>query len=648
MARPNPVYDIEIDGQGYMLERGRQGSLSKRAWQVKPRYASLVQQSPLAGRTNPQHPLVEAMEVWPDLAGGYGDDDQGLPGRYRYAENVDCRFRGQVIPGPQVTLTKVATATADVNAWAEVDGRLFFSAGRYVFEVATLDGAVTQRCDLGEDTKVVDMVAFGGQVLVSIGLGASFWVLTPGATPAQDTWTAANDNMGVTYWAVVRNTLWAATSKAAIQALSEGAEPTQSENWGATYTIGDQALAITAMRAQGDFLYIGKENGLHVVDSGWEGVAVTPELESAVDAANCQSMAQWHGRWYVPHVRGLLTYAASEYGHAIGSATPHATAGMDNPARGRVLALAGDDQCLYATIYDGAGSWLLAAREAAEGEQPYVGPLVWHTLARIKGQRCASLHLTGLFSNPRLYLGIGHDVGHVVLPRQGANPLQDPSCEYALTGSVYLPAHDMYAPATAKLWRAVAIEADELTLARYIDVDFRLDKAGPWTHVGRANVSPRHVLALPAHGQAGHTIELRLTYTIPLASKPVRIRRVTLYGAERPESLDQIAVVIRCADRLPLRGGGQCSRNAEEIRETLKALGQAARSVELVDTVGQARRVLVQAGISEEEAEQEGAQPREVLLTVYMTPFETSETRPATGTPFIVGESLVGGPDVLM
>ena len=42
---------------------------------------------------------------------------------------------------------------------------------------------------------------------------------------------------------------------------------------------------------------------------------------------------------------------------------------------------------------------------------------MWHTLARIKGQRCASLHLTGLFSNPRLYLGIGHDVGHVVLPR---------------------------------------------------------------------------------------------------------------------------------------------------------------------------------------------------------------------------------------
>jgi len=841
MARPNPTYDIELDGQGYMLERGKSGRLSKRAWSVTPRYASLAQQSPLAGRYNPQHPLVEAMEVWPDLAGGYGDDDQQLPGRYRYSENVDCRFRGQILPGPKVTPVTVATATANVNCWAELNGRLFFAGGRYVYEVDTTDGSVAQRKDLGSGNAVVDMAAFGGQLYVSLGLADPFWVLTPGATYATDAWAcylptasyafdhdgattlttwADNDSgtvnaslygtwrgaecamwievesggttikisfddkatwpitgmtiltdwaliadelylklpnatetvgrdwslnlhlqdyaarealtvgggfsartakvyrieitqvdaapaveqfrwsdddgatwttgvavdadapitlnhgltvqfgsetlhemgpgykdtwtftaypMGVTYWAVVRNLLWAATDTAVIQGLAEGANGLIPANWGASYSIGDSQLAITAMAAQGDFLFIGKTNGVHVVDSSYQGVAVTPELQSAVHADNCKNMAQWHGLWYVPHIRGLLTYAASEYGHQIGSATPHAVAGKDNPARGQVLALAGDDQWLYALVYSSDGhSWLLAGREAAESERPYVGAMVWHTLAKIASAKCQSLHLTGLFTNPRLYMGQGTNIGYVVLPRQAANPLQDSNSRYALTGSVYLPAHDLYAPATPKIWRAVAIEADELTLARYVEVYYRLNKSGHWGYVGRANVAPRHLLALPAHGVAGYTIELRLDYVIPLDSTPIKIRRVTLYGAERPEALDQLAVVIRCGDRLPTRSGGTCPRNAEQIRAELKALGQATRSVQLVDTVGQEWQVLVQAGIKEEEAEQEGGQPREVLLTVYLTPFETEATPTATGTPFVVGTSLVGGPHILM
>lgn len=647
---PGQAYDLMLDGQGYLLERGKddKSGPSKRAWRVTSRYASLAQQEALSQRYNQQHPLVEAMQVWADLASGYGDDEQLIPGRYRYTENVDCRFRGQIIPGPKVTPIAVPTATDKASCWAEINGRLFFAAGRYVFEIDTIDGTATQRQDLGSGAVAVAMVTFGGQLYVSLGLTRPFWVMTPGATAAQDVWEAAGSGMVASYWAVVRNVLWAARDTAAIRALSEGANPLTPDSWGASYPIGDSKMAITALSAQGDYLYVGKENGLHVVDADYEGVAVTPELSTAVDQHNGKNMTAWHGKWYVPYVRGLLSYYASESGHVIGSATPYAAAGMDNPVRGRVVAMVGDDQWLYALLADPEGNtWLLAGREATGTESEYVGAMLWHTLAMLTGVEGASLHLTGLFTNPRLYIGWEKAVGYVVLPRYSANPLQDSNYRYALTGSIYLPSFDLYAPETPKLWRAVAIEADELTLARYVDVYFRLDHKGSWEYVGRANTAPKHILALPAYGQAGHSIELRLDLAIPADSSPIRIRRVLLYGAERPEAIEQIACVIRCADRLPTRSGGLCPRSAEEIRRTLRKLGNESRSVVLVDPIGVQRRVIVQAGIAEEEAEQEGGQPREMLLTVYMTPFETDETPAATGNLFIVGSSVFDGPDVL-
>jgi hypothetical protein len=649
--------DVLIDGQPYLLARREQLGRGGRAWQVETVGASIAQQTPTEVRYGNQPATIEAPMVFKTAHKGYGDAQVQTDGRYHYTVNVDARFPGMVIPGPAVTTLTIG-GTANVNGFFEMDGLLFCIAGRYC-KAITADDVVVLSKDFGAGKAATDCAVYNGTAYVGMGYSEAFWQRPTGAaavgvygttkygdgdvydTDLTSTWAQAS-GLYMGHVTPFTDRLWASVTAATVK--STAADPTVASNWTAAYAVGDPSTAITSLAELGDLLYIGKQNGLFTLGSDGIAHMATPELRSVVSGNNCVNVTPWHGSLWCPHVRGLLNYRSlGEQGFAVTPATPGSWVTDDNPVRGRVTAMCGDNRWLYAALLTPDGdTYILAGREAFEGEQ---GPLVWHPLAMLDDVECHAMHISGLWTNPRLFFGMDEDCGYIVLPRNGENPTQDNNCEYSLSGSIYYPAHSWYAPTTPKLFKSIEVQGENITPARYLDVYYRVDGKGAWTLAGTATRSPRSVISLGATGVAGTWLEVRLDYTLPDATNPFKVYAVVVRGVERPQTIKVITATVRCADNLQLQTRRERRTGAEILRD-LEALASANRAVQMVDPLGTERWVIVLPPVGEQESEQDGANAPEMLAQVRMAVFEAEQVAGATGNFGVYGESTYGGTDV--
>ena len=610
------VWDIVLDDLGYILARREQMGGGGRAWSVETVGASIAQQTPTEQRYGNQAPTVDIPMVWRTAHLGYGDEQQRVEGRYRYAVNVDARFPEQILPGPLVT-TLQTNCGSNVVAFFEHGGELFCVGGRYCKQIALANDDISTEKDFGEGKTATGAAVYDDVAYVGMGYSEAFWQRS--TIPA---WNQAS-GLYMGKLVVFQDSAWASVSQYEVSKFAT--TPAIAWNWSYEYEIGDPGRAITSLAELGNLLYVGKRDGLYVLDMTGLGQRLTPELGAYAHADNCMNMRAWHGSLWVPHIRGLLNYRhLGTQGFLVTPATPGGPVDEDNPVSGQVTAMAGDNRWLYVALYTPDGdTYIVAGREATEGERAFVdGPLIWHPLAKIASVKCEAMHISGLYTNPRLYFGLGDDVGYIVLPRGGDNPINDANCKYNLTGSIYFPSHSWASPTTTKLWKAIEIQGDKLSSARYVKVYYKVDD-GPWLLAGTATFSTSHVLPLAQEGVAGKKIELRLDYTIPNTGAPFLIRAVVLRGAERPQTVALITAMVRCADGLPTRRGGyKCTRLGSEILAELKALSIAGEAVLLKDTIGYERWVIVQPGIGEQEVEQEGGLNPEKLAVVRMAEFE--------------------------
>ena len=450
-------------------------------------------------------------------------------------------------------------------------------------------------------------------------------VTTPGCdgTASDYRWIKSRKiYMGVA--APFKERLWASSSPS--EARCVAADPKVEDNWSAEYAIGNPGEHITAMMELGDLLYVGKADGLYVLDSTGVAQALTPELRAYRDLDNCVNMAAWHGSMWIPQIRGLLNYQnLGTGGFVVIPATPGYDSGEDNPIRGRITAMAGDSRWLYAALLTQDGdTYIMAGRETNAGEAS-LGRMIWHPLALLENTECGAMYISSLWANPRLFFGMNDDIGYIILPRSSDNPLQDSACRYTSGGSIYYPAHTWMAPTTQKVWSTVEIEADNLLLGRFLDIYFRVDREGEWQSLGRVTMTPYHILKFPDY-TTGKDLELRVDFVVPSSAKPIVLRTLLARAAERPTGISLITATIRCADNLPTRTGAKCNRTGATMIEELRACARMVEPVTLIDPLGATRTVLVLDPIEERESEQEGDEAPEVLAVVHMVTFEREAT----------------------
>ena len=128
MAIPRRNYMV-IDGNSYALVRDAKRRSFTRATVFEPPY-------------DETGPPLEQRHDWDSWHLGSGDSRTLLYGRSEYGQNSECRFVGNILPGPAITTITLTGSAATPVAFFEALGRLFVCAGRRLFRIDPADDSV--------------------------------------------------------------------------------------------------------------------------------------------------------------------------------------------------------------------------------------------------------------------------------------------------------------------------------------------------------------------------------------------------------------------------------------------------------------------------------------------------------------------------
>lgn len=595
----NQRADLIVDGKPYMLVRSGD-HVGPRSWQEEGPLAAEVQQ-PMRDVARTEG-LPEFRISWPTKHRGFGEPIRTLEGRDYYGQNVDKRFPRQTIIARGITTLDVSsyTAGADPCGFAELGGVLYLGFGRYMLKIASNDG-ITNDEDLDTiavGVKAKSLASYGGKIYLAVGESYAFR-----HTDGSGTYTAQTDGLKATLFHVAENRLYriySVASSAASYLSNASTDPTTGANWAAADPIGDTMVAATGMANLAYQLFIAKEDGLYAADtSTGRFPSITPELKPWKNSSNGVGISGWGGMTFMPTVRGLKMY----FGGQLFTAGPEVMSANDSEVKGRITSLGGDANWLYAALYNGTGTYILAGR-AGRADDQYPGEFLWNVVWYVTGGPYA-LHVSGLNNDPRLWLAAQGALHYIKLGNALDNPLQDSTAVYQSTATDYYPAHDAGSPMVDKHFLELRVYAENLSYARYVTWSYRLDDETDWTPLGVTNQSPIQVLKFdPAVDVVGKRIQLKAAYTrgATTTATPI-IRNVEVLGVEYPPQRKILQANILVADQVALRKGTD-SRSAIQLVTDLEDLFADRRRVAFSDPLGREKVALPIGAVSIHEVSQ--------------------------------------------
>lgn len=472
-----------------------------------------------------------------------------IGGTYAYGDNVDCRHPRLVMPGPAMNSVTLTGSTDHARAARDYNGDLYIGAGRYVYKIAGGIGAVTQDLDVGLGNVAWSMEPFLGNLYVGTAAGSTSTSL-PGllrqkSAGAWDPGTSGINRKHLTQ--VFYNTDYRLIGTDGISTIAHAAAaPLVAGSWATGIAIGEGAnsgYGINKLIATNQHVYIAKTNGLYDVD-GTTGHSpnITPAFSYVVDDENGIAGHTMGGAIYTGHLKGLfrLQVSGSDAGRQV-VVTPGYGLPNETPIRGKQTASIAEGGWQVVAIYNGTDTYICYGRDIRQGDagtSPFgygVGygpspsalgpsPMLWHGgLIKLAGQKCYLLHVSGLTSPPRLWVGAGpnggpYNVQWCVLPRTD-NPMQDPEYRFASAYSLYIPGQDWGHVATRKDLLQIDVEGDNLGVGAALAINVNVE-GGPYSLFGTASVSPQsQVVGLADY--IGRRIGFRLDGSSTGTSAPI-------------------------------------------------------------------------------------------------------------------------------
>lgn len=565
------AYDVAISNGnttiGLMLVKDKDG---RKAWrrELAPGLAPVVRSDGDVDYRS-LRPDQEIGADFTDLSGGFGAYDHE-PGRYQYADGLDCSYPGTIVGGPYVASTALAPPGALDGAMGAScvhdNGTLFMGAGRRVY---SWNGSNWIDKDNAGAT-VHDIVSYRGTLVAALGhLTAYRYSTDDGAT-----WTTSIlAQPYAKYFAVlplVTGTgvplLYTVRLNNAGTALElySCSDPTNAGAWTLVATLGDGADDATSLRRAGvgKGLLIGTESALLLRDLAGNVSPVAGSYRKSTGAglANFRSPVELDGRvYYVVGDFGLLEYDLETGRYRTGLA-PLDYGPSVSIVQAGIVGLASDGEWLYAGL-GGATGFVFKAR--------YIGGRwVWHG-AILRAAVSISFMTVALDGGNR-YLRMGRGASNftpvrALLPR--GNPLQDAAARFGLSGDVYLGRYTAGLREVDKVARRLSLQTEKLDAGagREIAVLWAADEAAEHAAV-IVNTSPEADLdfkftADPA--AADLTVYRRLVLHIGLlnstgavpATTPAVLRGVVLRSLVRTTRRWRFEFTARLGDMQALVGG---------------------------------------------------------------------------------------------
>ena len=604
------TFDLVLHGNGYMLAKDK----GVPVWTEESIPTELGAEAPIGERS-------EEMRTW-HL--GYGYSEHYVPGCYDYAVDADLSQPGMAVAAGLVTsITGVADGSNLVTDFFELGGNLYAIGGRYCRQInftddilVTLGAAVTGK-DFGVSTIVSKAQEFDGSEFVAFTSATAIWKFTGSA------WTQAATTQAK-YWAkdwldvsgAVGWRLWRGYGTNSVDGVLTGSDPLTAANWGpaTAFTIGDTSQAITGMVGLRHGIWVAKADGLYGLDASGRSTNLLQAIAHLKSANNGVNPIAIDDFICLPHVMGLLEFNPRASRENLQSIQPGGDPGNTSPVYGRVTAQTYLAGWHYVALYNGTDTYILKGRRPKEGEAlppGWVGPKIWHPLVKIAGKTVNCLHVSGLSSPNRLWMGTGQDVAYITVSPTN-NPLSETGHKYAAAPTIYLSPIDFRARGIDKEMMAFDIENSGFSSSTFAQLLLSLD-GGAYTNFGlSATTAGRTRISRPNTGSwRGYNTKMRLNITNGASTSTPRVKGLVARAALRPQHEDILTFSLILADAQKTAEGSSGRVAADTAVTNLKNLRNAG-PVTLTDYWrgrARSRNVIVERVAPLRVIEQEGYAP---------------------------------------
>ncbi len=443
-----------------------------------------------AGQRSYKYETAARFLTW-HLGFGLGEiRDDADKGRYHYSQNVDARFRGQLILGPKLSTSDFNGNAEPKVQFVEFNGSFYAIGARYVHVFNESTGEWDVSKDMGASSAAVKGCAavYGSYLVVGAGANVDYWRLSTGGV-----WDQPASSYKAQLFALVGNTLWRVFSG------NQLSSSTDFTTWSSAVSIGTVQNVATLITDYNGNPLVGKPEGLFEYD-GTKVSNRIPEIAYRLSASNCRGGKPSRGMLFLPVGPAIWQYtsdAIQTEGKPTRSAealAPGISRESSNEVRGPILDLWPDVDFLWGIMAAVSGNYYIVAYDY----NPTVGQ-GWHQVALTSQTSTTALgRFQPASGNPRLFYSEGSTIKYFLLPSNALNPYVDSGYEYAMTGDIYLPVEADTYDDVSKAYLAVKINVDGVNgTTRYIDVSYSLD-GGNDTTLGRVVSSGISTLFFPS------------------------------------------------------------------------------------------------------------------------------------------------------
>jgi len=402
-------------------------------------------------------------------------------GRVHYSQNIDSRFRSQLILGPQLVASAFAANPESKVQFVEFNGSFYAVGLRYVHVFNLATGQWDSSKDMGatSGSQNGSATVFGDYLVVGAGDAVDYWRLSTAGV-----WDQPSVGTKAQLMAMVGSTLWRTFNA---NQLSSSANFT---TWTTAVAIGDSRNTATMLQDYNANPMVGKPEGLFEYDSVGKVSNRLPELAFRLSPTNCRGGKPAQGKLYLP-VGPMMWQYTTDTVQTEGKPTrsaefvaPGVAPSSSNEVRGSIVDTWPDIDFLWSVMSATSGSQYLLAYDY----NPTVGQ-GWHQVVRTGTTAVTAL---GRFQpstgSARMFFSEGVAIRYFLLPRDAQNPYVDTNYRYNTSGDVWLPSEADVFDDVDKAYLSLRLTVDNATTARYADVAYSVDSGAELT-LGRV-VSP--------------------------------------------------------------------------------------------------------------------------------------------------------------
>ena len=502
-------------------------------------------------------------------------------GVYDYASGVQATHMGVLTPGPAVTSFALgAPAIGAPRYYIQGGSRIYYVGSAGVKKLTPSSDTVQATLSFtGGGTG--QPAEYNGFLWVPGGQSGTTYRITPnGANPDTDTSVTAYDadhflSFSDRLWRMIGNDLDAAT-----------ADPTDDANFlpATPYEVGDPGYSATGMVRLNRYGYVGKPEGFFGFDVDGNPIDVLPDVNSMIDARNCQNTFVWHGQIWIPHIAGLYRY---DLGGASRNLGPEMLQLNESVVRGRVIAGTGVGEWQYIYLEDNtADAWILAGKERTN-EEAGLSYLVYHPLVKVAGGGAETnpVSYNGMLidkkasTTPRLWFGDSStNANYIKLAPDGSPDIYHSNYVFKTSGDIFIQfsQEDLDHPGVIKVIHAIEYETEQTSTTKTWTFGLAWDRSTTFTNVHSVGSVYEdggygYIILPPDFNNSGRIFQFKATAASDSATTPPMLRRFSVHGYLLHRTTEIFEADIAVGD-ITLPDGRKSYQSPEALRGDVETM----------------------------------------------------------------------------